>query len=141
MTTFFIDYSSIVLCLYGFVCGFYGLVAPIQLHFLGTLLTLKTAAFSALTFVGLALFCLIMVHIENELPGYCVALLFIGAVLYGMAYSMFWCSWTDYMDELCTAETRGPYSGLFFTIYYISQPLGNFSGSLLLSKDLRSISF
>ncbi|KAH7819916.1 uncharacterized protein MONOS_11849 [Monocercomonoides exilis] len=133
MTTFFADYASIVLCLYGVVNAIYGLLCPVVKHYIGIIGSFRVAAIAGLIFVAMCLFCLIVVFTQQSLPTFGIVLLFIGAVFYGMSYATLWFCWSAYMDEITTIDTRGKLSGLFYAIFYANSPLGNFLGSILFS--------
>jgi hypothetical protein len=113
----------------------------------------------ALTFVGLALYCTILLQTTGELATFDVFLLFFGAVMYGIANSCMWFSFSIFMGlplsifvlfhlifpislgRYTTSSNRGKLSGLFFSIFYINSPVGNFLGAIFFAIGLPKVFF
>ncbi|KAK2946976.1 hypothetical protein BLNAU_18062 [Blattamonas nauphoetae] len=131
MTTFFPEYSAIVLCLYGFLCAIISIFAPVFTMLFSTYILLIFSAICFLIFQGIALFVLILVRNATSTPTVGVVLLFVAGILFGIGYGLIWSAWTEYMNEISTDEIRGTLSGLFYAIYYMSTPVGNGLTSIL----------
>ncbi|KAK2955303.1 hypothetical protein BLNAU_9694 [Blattamonas nauphoetae] len=131
MTTFFPDYSAIVLAIYGFSMAILCPFAPLVSNSLSVYIMLCACAVGILSFVGIALFVLILVREGGTTPTVGIVLLFVGALLLGASHCLLWSTWTEYMNMISTDDTRGDISGLFYAIYYVSTPVGNGLSSIL----------
>ncbi|KAK2951663.1 hypothetical protein BLNAU_13402 [Blattamonas nauphoetae] len=131
MTTFFPAYSAIILCLYGVTFALIGIPAPVLSMIFSVHAMLIFCTFCILIFVGLALFVLILVRNSTSTPTAGVVLLFVGGIFLGMGSGLIWAAWSEFMEDISTNETRGGLSGLFYSIYYLSTPVGNGLSSLL----------
>ncbi|KAK2947427.1 putative Ubiquitin carboxyl-terminal hydrolase 7 [Blattamonas nauphoetae] len=131
MTTFFPQYSSIVLFIYGVVVGCLGLIAPLVATRVSVYILLCACAICIFAFCGLSLYVLISVHFSPTPPASSSVFLFVAAAMSGIGNGILWTSWTVYMNSVSTDETRGTLSGLFYAIFYVSTPVGNGLSALL----------
>ena len=68
--------------------------------------------------------------------GFIRAFSIIASIVAGFGSSIIWVAQGQYLSKCATAETKGLYFGMFWSVYSLSQVLGNLFGAIVFENQL-----